>query len=219
MPFVTINELVTYYKLRTSLELFLQIGNGVIDSSKLKAFANNRANSFYNFFRSTLIRKKSIHEQTKKAALKFDLLVFGKEEEKMDYKTAKCCSTIPGDDVFGFITINDGIKIHNKNCPNAVSLQANYSYRILQAKWVDSSQQKHRVTLKIKGVDNTGLVNDVTKVLHDMKINLSGININGDIGYFEGILIIEINNKEQLTEIVRALKKVTGITKVIRENK
>ncbi len=104
------------------------------------------------------------------------------------------------------------------NCPNAVSLQANYAYRILQAKWIDSSQQTHKVTVRVKGMDNKGLVNDVTRTLNDLNVNLCGININGDEGYFDGKLIIEINNKEQLKSIIIALKNIEGIIKVSREH-
>jgi len=215
----TTNELVAYFKLRTSLDLFVKIGNGEIDSKQLKAFANNKSNSFYNFFKSTLRKKSKIPDHVKDKPLKYDLLVFGQDEEKLDYKNAKCCTPIPGDKVFGFITINEGIKIHKLDCPNAVSLQANYSYRILQAKWIDSSQQTHKVSISLKGVDNKGLVNDVTKVLNDLNVNLHGINISGGEGFFEGKMIIEINNKDQLKSIIAALKKVDGVIKVVRNQK
>jgi len=213
----TINELGAYFKLKTSLDLFMRIGNGTIDSKKLKEFAKNRSSSFYKFFKSTLSKKTKIPEHAKEVTLKYDLLVFGLEEEKLDYKNAKCCSPIPGDSVFGFITINEGIKIHKLDCPNAVSLQANYSYRILKAKWVDSSKQIHKVKIMIKGLDNKGLVNDVTKVLNDMNVGLFGINISGGEGYFEGEMLIEINNKDELNGIFKALKEVEGVIKVVRK--
>ena len=214
----TVNELVSYFKLKTSLDLFMKVGIGEIDNANLKAFANNRSNSFYNFFKSTIRKKNTTPTQTKEKPLKYDLLVFGKDEEKLDYKNAKCCTAIPGDKVFGFITINEGIKIHKLDCPNAVALQANYSYRILSAKWVDSSQQSHTIRLRLKGMDNKGLVNNVTNVLNEQNIDLQGINISRDEGFFEGVIAIEIKNKEQLKVIIKALKKVDGILKVIREN-
>jgi len=215
----SVNELCAYFKLKTSLELFVKIGNGEIENAQLKEFANNRSNSFYNFFKSTLSKKSAIPTYVKEEPLKYDLLVFGKDEEKLDYKSARCCTPIPGDKVFGFITINEGLKIHKLDCPNAVALQANYSYRILQAKWVDSSQQTHKVSILLKGVDNRGLVGDITKTLNDLNINLHGINLRGDEGFFEGKMIIEINNKDQLKTIITALKKVDGVIKVVREHK
>lgn len=217
----TINELVSYFKLNTSLDLFLRFGNGAIENKQLKEFASNRSNSFYNFFKSTIRKKDPPYKATKnEITYKYDLLVFGKDEDKLDYKNAKCCSPIPGDKVFGFITITEGIKIHKLNCPNAVALQANYAYRILPAKWIDSSQQEHKISLLIKGMDNKGLVNDVTRVLSSqLNINIYGININGDDGYFEGKLKIGIKNKEQFKKIVIELKKIEGIVKVSREQK
>jgi len=215
----SVNELCAYFKSKTSLELFVKIGNGEIENAQLKEFANNRSNSFYNFFKSTLRKKSAIPTYVKEEPLKYDLLVFGKDEEKLDYKSAKCCTPIPGDKVFGFITINEGLKIHKLDCPNTVALQANYSYRILQAKWVDSSQQTHKVSIRLKGVDNRGLVGDVTKTLNDLNVNLHGINLSGDEGFFEGKIIIEINNKDQLKTIIMALKKVDGVVKVVREHK
>lgn len=215
----TVNELGAYFKLKTSLDLFMKIGNGEIDNSQLKEFANNRSNSFYNFFKSTLQRKKPTQEKEKEKEIKYDLLVFGKDEEKLDYKTAKCCTAIPGDKVFGFITITEGIKIHKLNCPNAVSLQANYAYRIQQAKWIDSTQQSHIIRLRLKGLDNKGLVNNITNVLDKLNIELHGINIKRDEGFFEGVISVEIKNKEQLKTLTISLKKVEYIIKIIREQK
>ena len=215
----TVNELGAYFKLKTSLDLFMKIGNGEIDNSQLKEFANNRSNSFYNFFKSTLQRKKPTQEKEKEKKIKYDLLVFGKDEEKLDYKTAKCCTAIPGDKVFGFITITEGIKIHKLNCPNAVSLQANYAYRIQQAKWIDSTQQSHIIRLRLKGLDNKGLVNNITNVLDKLNIELHGINIKRDEGFFEGVISVEIKNKEQLKTLTISLKKVEYIIKIIREQK
>ncbi len=215
----TVNELGAYFKLKTSLDLFMKIGNGEIDNSQLKEFANNRSNSFYNFFKSTLQRKKPTQEKEKEKKIKYDLLVFGKDEEKLDYKTAKCCTAIPGDKVFGFITITEGIKIHKLNCPNAVSLQANYAYRIQQAKWIDSTQQSHIIRLRLKGLDNKGLVNNITNVLDKLNIELHGINIKRDEGFFEGVISVEIKNKEQLKTLTISLKKVEDIIKIIREQK
>ena len=128
----SINELVTHFKLKTSLDLFYRIGIGSIDNKMLKEFANSRSNAFVSYFKNKM-RKPSTHPDLDKDEItsKYDMLVFGKEEEKLDYKLSSCCNPIPGDDVFGFLTINEGIKVHKKNCPNALSLQSNYAYRIM----------------------------------------------------------------------------------------
>ena len=93
------------------------------------------------------------------------MLVFGADQDRLDYKLSTCCNPIPGDEVFGFVTINEGIKVHKKDCPNAISLQSNYAYRIILARWIDSTQQEFKAILNITGMDTLGLTNELTKVL------------------------------------------------------
>ncbi|MEO1484910.1 MAG: RelA/SpoT family protein, partial [Bacteroidota bacterium] len=120
----TVNKLVVYFKLKTSLDLFYRVGIGVIDNQKIKEFASSFHNAFLNFFKNRIRRTPNQQEINKEEITnKYDMLVFGKEEEKLPYKMANCCNPIPGDDVFGFVSVNDGIKVHKKNCPNAISLQ------------------------------------------------------------------------------------------------
>ena len=132
----------------------------------LKAFAASRSNAFVSFIKNR-IRKPETPKDIDKDEItaNYDMLVFGKEEERLDYTLSTCCSPIPGDKVFGFVTINDGIKVHKKNCPNALSLQSNYAYRIMQAKWIDSSQQEYTSQITLSGIDNLGLVNDITQLI------------------------------------------------------
>ncbi len=217
----TLNELVNFFNLKTSQDLFVRFGNGNIENAELKKFAAQRSNTFLNFFK-TKIRKKNENQTTNKnddLSLNYDMLVFGKDEEKLEYKKAKCCAPIPGDKVFGFITINEGIKIHKYSCPNAVSLQANYAYRILPAKWIDSKLQEHKVVLILKGVDHDGLVGEVSNVIsQNQKVKLYNINISGGEGYFEGKITVGINNNEHLKKLMTALKKIDGIEKIRRQN-
>jgi len=216
----TVNELVNFFNLKTSLDLFIRFGNGTIENTELKKFAAQRSNSFFNFFR-TKIRKKQTNPNLNKeeTSTNYDLLVFGKNEEKLQYKKAKCCDPIPGDKVFGFITINEGIKIHKYTCPNAVALQANYAYRILPAKWIDSSLQEHKVSLQLKGIDRDGLVNEVSNVIAQInKVKFNNISIDGDEGYFEGTITVSIQNKKHLDTLINSLKKIEGIDKINRLN-
>ncbi|MBT8300646.1 MAG: RelA/SpoT family protein, partial [Maribacter sp.] len=131
----TVNKMVIFFKLKTSLDLFYRVGIGAIDNQKIKDFASSYNNAFISFFKRK-IKRTPIPEGIDKEEItsKYDLLVFGKEEEKLDYKLSKCCNPIPGDTVFGFVSVNEGIKVHKKNCPNAISLQSNYAYRIISAK-------------------------------------------------------------------------------------
>ena len=216
----SINELVNFFKLRTSFDLFFRIGNGAIDNTQLKNFVGQRNNTFMNFFKKRLSRthsKESIEKE--EVTAKYDDLVFGLEEEKLDYTYAKCCKPIPGDKVFGFITISEGIKVHKKDCPNAISLQSNYAYRIIKAKWIDSSNQEFKAILNVSGIDNRGIVNNLTKIIsNNMHVFIHSINIAGNEGVFDGKLSISVKNRTQLNKLIESIKKVDGVQKVERVN-
>jgi GTP pyrophosphokinase len=214
----SINELVTYYKLKTSLDLFYRIGIGSIDNKMLKEFANSRSNAFVSYFKNKM-RKPNTHPDLDKDEItsKYDMLVFGKEEEKLDYKLSSCCNPIPGDDVFGFLTINEGIKVHKKNCPNALSLQSNYAYRIMSAKWIDSSQQEFTAVIRMTGIDNLGLVNEVTKLISNtMHVNIKNISFETDHGIFSGKITVVVKNTNLVKTLMDRIKKINGIEKVHR---
>ncbi|MCL4126535.1 UNVERIFIED_CONTAM: hypothetical protein GTU68_028910 [Idotea baltica] len=216
----SINEMVSYFKLKTSLDLFYRIGSGSIDNIMLKEYASSRSNALVSYIKNKISRKPSISkEEIEKDEIttKYDLLVFGKEEEKLDYKLSNCCNPIPGDSVFGFLTVNEGIKVHKKNCPNAVSLQSNYAYRIMPAKWVDSSQEEFAAQIILSGIDNLGLVNNITKVISsNMHVNMKSISFQSDDGVFSGKINVVVKNKNLLTKLMNNLKKINGIEKVKR---
>ena len=216
----SINELVNFFKLQTSLDLFYRVGIGSIDNSMLKKFAASRSNVLVSFIKNKIQRKKTTTAETidnDEITSKYDMLVFGKEEEKLNYKVASCCNPIPGDKVFGFLSIREGIKVHKKNCPNAVSLQSNYAYRIILAKWIDSSQQVFRAVIKLTGIDEKGLVNDITKLISaNMNVNIKSIKFDSNSGTFNGEIAVEVNNTTFVTKLTERLKKINGIEKVTR---
>lgn len=215
-----LNELVVFFKLKTSFDLFFRIGTGAIDNSKLKNFVSQRNNMIINFFKKRLSRAPSKELINKEeVSTKYDGLVFGQEEEKLDFTSSKCCKPIPGDKVFGFITINEGIKIHKKDCPNSISLQSNYAYRVIKAKWIDSTNQEFKAILKLSGEDNKGIVNNLTKIISNtMDVFIHSINIAGNEGVFDGKLSISVRNITQLNKLIERIKKVEGIKKVERVN-
>lgn len=210
----TVNDLVSYFKEKTSQDVFYKVGTGAIDNHQLKEFANHKNNnSFFNLFRKT-IRKP---EPVAKPEVQLDSIVFGEDEEKLDYTLAKCCNPIPGDDVFGFVTINEGIKVHKKNCPNAISLRSNYAYRIMTAKWVDSTNKEFDVTLKIFGIDELGLTNEITKVIsNNMAINIRSISLSSEAGVFKGEIKVSVPNNHVLQKLINNIKSVNGVDKVTR---
>ncbi|GGG99032.1 RelA/SpoT family protein [Polaribacter pacificus] len=215
-----VNEMVSYFQLRTSFDLFYRIGNGAIDNTQLKAFVSQKNNAFISFFKNKLKRSPNKNATDKEEVTsKYDALVFGQDDEQLDYKLAKCCNPIPGDDVFGFVTINDGIKVHKKDCPNAISMQSNYAYRVMPATWIDSSKEEFTAILHISGIDKKGIVNNLTKIISsNMDVYINNINISGNQGVFDGKLSISVKNKSQLTKLITSIKKVDGVQKIERVN-
>ncbi|WP_299527188.1 RelA/SpoT family protein [uncultured Lutibacter sp.] len=213
-----VNDLVNFFKLKTSLDLFYRVGSGSIESAQLKEFISQRNNSFVNFFKKKIQRtpKNTLHEKDE-VVDNYDSLVFGKEEERLDFKLSPCCNPIPGDKVFGFVTINEGIKVHKKDCPNAISLQSNYAYRIMSAKWIDSTKQEFKAIIKIYGNDHVGLVNEITEIIsRNMNVNIHGLNISGHDGIFDGSITVSVKNKSQLQKLSDSIKKIEGIETVER---
>ena len=214
----TINELGNYLKLKTSLDLFYRVGIGKVDNVQLKKFANYN-NRLINFFRKRISRKPSkLSNLEKEVGNNFDQIVFGNEEENLEFLLAKCCNPIAGDDVFGFVTINEGIKIHKKTCTNAVGLQSKFSYRILKAKWIDSTIQDYTSTIKISGIDNLGIVNQITKLISNtLNINIKKMSFDTVDNIFRGKITLKVKTKNILNDLIKRLKKINGIEKVIRE--
>jgi GTP pyrophosphokinase len=214
----SINKMVVYFKLQTSLDLFYRVGIGAINNQMIKDFASNYNNAFISFFKNRM-RKKPVQENIDKEEItsKYDMLVFGKEEEKLAYKLSQCCNPIPGDDVFGFVSVNEGIKVHKKNCPNAISLQSNYAYRIISAKWIDSTQEEFMAEIKLTGIDNLGLINKITEIISDnMHVNMRNLNFDSDGGTFTGRITVVVKNNAILKKLMGILKQVNGIDKVSR---
>jgi GTP pyrophosphokinase len=213
-----VNKMVAFFRLKTSLDLFFRVGNGTIENQQIRDFAASYNNAFISFFKNKIRRKPAQDEINRdEITAKYDMLVFGKEEEKLNYTLAQCCNPIPGDDVFGFVTVNEGIKVHKKNCPNAISLQSNYAYRIIAAKWVDSTQEEFTAELQLSGIDNIGLINDITDIISDeMHVNMRNLNFGTDGGTFSGRITVVVKNNTILKKLMSNLKKINGIDKVSR---
>ena len=216
----TVNELVNFFKLKTSLDLFYRVGIGAIENQQLKDYAAQKSNTFISFFKNKIKRNTAAPvEEINKPIISsnYDMLVFGKEHDKLDYKFSPCCSPIPGDDVFGFVTVNEGIKIHKSDCPNAIGLQSNYAYRIMTAKWIDSTQEEFKAIIKITGMDSLGLTNQLTKVIsNNMHVNIQSISLSTDAGIFHGQVTVVVQNNTILKKLIANIRKIEGIEKVSR---
>ena len=215
----TINSLVVYFKLKTSLDLFYRVGIGTIDNTKLKKFAADENNRFFQFFRRRSVNKPDVADLSQEVVTaNYDQLVFGKAQEKLEYKLSPCCNPIPGDEVFGFVTVSDGIKVHKTECPNAITLRANYAYRIVNAKWIDSTQSEFTAKLLLSGLDDIGLVNEVTQIISTHNnINIKRVSFDSNDGAFEGEILLQVKNKTLLNRLIQQLQKINGVDKVVRE--
>ena len=206
-----------FFKINASSELFFQVGSGTIDNNKIRSFSSDYNSRFISFFKKRLKYDSSSKKKENKEK-DFHKLVFGKDQHSLSYKIANCCNPIPGDSVFGFITINEGVKVHKKECSNAISMQSKFAYRIIKAKWINSTMDFFTATLKISGIDNIGLVNDLTRVIsNNMNVNIFKISFDAEDGVFKGSIGVRVRNKTILNKIVKNIQKMKGIEKVSRE--
>jgi GTP pyrophosphokinase len=215
--------LVNHYKYTNHLSLLCDIKNEKINLQEIKKFKvvagiikldkpkrikeNNN-----NLSDQDVIQK--VKETLKKNS---DLLIMGEDSSKIKYSYASCCNPIPGDDVFGFITINEGVKIHRINCPNAVQLMSKYNYRIVKTKWSQSKEIAFLTGFKLNGIDGLGLINKMTKIIsEDHNVNIRSISIESEEGIFEGTVKLYVNDIEQLETLISNLKTLDGVIDIKR---
>jgi len=227
-----ITKLSNFYKISNSQELFCQVANGKIGVKEIKLFIQEKDRSkWFKYLTSPFSmlsgKDKAIPEkdslQNKIATQlknKPDTLLIGDNMEKLQYTISPCCNPIPGDDVFGFVTINEGIKVHRTNCPNAINMLSKYAYRVVKAKWTNNESLAFLAGIKIIGIDKIGLVNNITTVISsDLNMNIRSISVDSNAGTFEGIVMIYVHDTKNLNALIQNLKKVDGVQQVIRIDK
>jgi len=212
-----INKMVTYFKLKSAQDLFINIASAKISMSGIKEFVENEKNNF--FHRIQRLLKKPEEVEVFEPKKESSILLFGDKMETLDYALAPCCNPIPGDSVFGFIsTTEKGIKVHRSNCPNAENLHSKYAYRIIKARWTNNQAGQFLSGILISGFDTMGLVNSVTEVISkELNVNMHSINVEGNIeGTFEGRIMLYVNDRKHLDELIKKLKKLEGIKNIQR---
>lgn len=208
-------KLTYFFKLASTQDLFYNVAKGVIDLRDLKDFV---ASEKVVESRPARIEPPPNDFYVKKAKENgADTLLIGEDLQKIDYKLATCCNPIPGDDVFGFVTVSEGIKIHRTNCPNAAKLMSNYGYRIVKAKWNSQKELAFLTGLRITGIDDVGLINNITTVIsNDFKVNMRSITVDTDNGLFDGSIMVYVNDTQHLDNLICKLLKVKGVSSVTR---
>jgi GTP diphosphokinase / guanosine-3',5'-bis(diphosphate) 3'-diphosphatase len=222
-----IQKLVSYFKLNSPLDLHFEIATGKIGLKQLKNYLSDTEKGgilsyLKNPFRSRPIADDQLEQDIIRKQLKKnpDTLLIGDNLQELDYTLSSCCNPIPGDDVFGFVTVSEGIKIHRNNCPNAMQLMAKYSYRIIKAKWMTEKSIAFLSGIKITGIDDQGILNNLTSVISsEYNLNIRSINIESNAGAFEGVVMIYIYDTQTLNRLIEKLKKLKGVQKVSRISK
>jgi GTP pyrophosphokinase len=212
-------QMMKFFKINASNDLFYKIGTGSIDNKQIKSFANDY-NSYIGFFKRRIGSNSNKVDKISESAnfIKFDKLVFGKEKEVLKYSIASCCNPIPGDKVFGFISVKDGIKVHKQDCPNSISLRSNYAYRIISANWIDSENHEFNAQIQLSGIDDIGLINNITSLIsNSMNVNMNRISFETNDGTFSGFVSVEVKNKVILNKLLKKLASIDGIEKVSRK--
>jgi len=211
-----LQKLSYFFKLPSTQELFVNVALGKIELKDIKEYLSsekeieNRAPERPENLTVDMVK-------TKMKGSENDILLIGEDLQKIDYTLAACCNPIPGDDVFGFVTVSEGIKIHRTNCPNAAQLMSNYGYRIVKAKWNKQQELTFLTGLRIVGIDDVGLINNITRVIStDFKVNMRSITVDTNEGIFDGSIMIFVNDTEHLENLIKNLLKVRGVTGVTR---
>jgi len=210
-----INELLAYYRIPSSLELYYRIAKGLIDIYDMKEFVVEKGS--IRAKQPVRTEQQTLEQLVKNIRGSSDMLVLGENLDKLDYKLSPCCNPIPGDDVFGFVTVDEGIKIHRVSCPNAVQLMSNYAYRIVKAKWTGQQEIAFLAGVRMTGIDDVGVVNKISKVISsELKVNMRSISIDSNDGIFEGTIMLFVHDTHHLDKLIKKLKEVHGILTVNR---
>ncbi len=218
------NQLRAYFNAKDSTDLFYRFGKSYLQIDELKRWKIDREQHIKKqaekVINKPITDAKSFAKEMKKAhggRKDGDSLLIGEDLDKIDYTLAKCCNPIDGDDVFGFVTVNEGIKVHRTRCPNATELLSRHGDRVIKAQWASIIETSFNVDLQIRGTDRVGLVNDVTKVIsNDLKVNIIGLTIGVKDGIFDGKITLMVHDAQHLDLLINQMEEVAGVVEVVR---
>jgi GTP pyrophosphokinase len=208
--------LTKHYKLKAVTDLYFQLANEQIDRTKLDIEAVLIADKN----KPVEIQAPAIAKSKAAPNLPLDAVILSENEANMPYTFAKCCNPIPGDEIFGFVTIGEGVKIHRTSCPNALALMSNYGYRIIKAKWANAEDVPKKAfvsSIKVSGIDSVGIVSIITDTISkQLQVNMKSISITSNEGMFEGNIVLEVLDTRQLETIMSAIKNASDLISVNR---
>jgi len=205
-----------YYKLKLAQDLYYNISIGKIDTLEIKDLLVEKKEESAKQLITELLSKDKVQD------LEFaggdDYLVIDNNLKNVIYKLAPCCNPIFGDEIFGFVTISEGIKIHRTICPNAPQMIERYPYRFIKAKWQDTKKKSSfQATIRISGTDELGIVGQISHVISkDVAVQMRSINIDTNNGAFDGTLRVFVNGLEHLDFLMNKLKSINGVIAVTR---
>jgi GTP pyrophosphokinase len=219
----TIQLMLNFFGLRTPSELHLRIGQGTIKAEQIRNFLREESGGFYNYLRKRFSRNQKAQTVSDKSSrideISSNTLVFGPDELLLEHTLATCCRPIPGDDVFGYFHAADGIVVHRTDCAKVVAIQSRFAQRTIVAKWKNADNRRFTAYLRLQGMDTQGLIHNVTRIIsNDLRIDIRSMSITGDHGVFHGDLVVSVEDKGHLNNLIRKLKDVKGVDKVERLN-
>ena len=213
-----ISKISSYFQYKSIIEFYFDIAKGTFNLKRIKEYLDHLKNvknkSQNKIIEIEIDRSKSVKN---KDNFNDRIVEFEGKKDNIDYSLSKCCKPIPGDDIFGFITVNEGIKVHRTNCKNSPELLSKYAYRILKASWYHESNDNFISTLSIEGTDRVGVIDDITKIISSqLKVNMKSINVNLKDGIFKGNIELFVSDTLQLSKLIKKLQKVSNVNNVIR---
>jgi GTP pyrophosphokinase len=219
----TIQLMLNFFGLRTPSELHLRIGQGTIKAEQIRNFLRQESGGFYNYLRKRFSRNQKAQTVSDKTSrtdeISSNTLVFGPDELLLEHTLATCCRPIPGDEVFGYFHAADGIVVHRTDCAKVVAIQSRFAQRTIVAKWKNADNRRFTAYLRLQGMDTQGLIHNVTRIIsNDLRIDIRSMSITGDHGVFHGDLVVSVEDKGHLNNLIRKLKDVKGVDKVERLN-
>jgi GTP pyrophosphokinase len=211
-----LEKIKDFFAAPTVLDLYFRVAIGNLTIKSIKDAINDDGSVKIRAAIKKL-ESKTLEQLVSNVRGKADMLVIGEHVDKIDYKISTCCNPIPGDDVFGFVTLKDGIQIHRVNCPNATELMSNFAYRVVKAKWTNQESISFLAGIKVTGTDEVGIVNNITKIIsNELNVNMRSISFDTNDGIFEGTIMVFVNDTNHLTDLMKKLKKVSGVLTVNR---